>query len=396
MKDEVLKIAEEIKAEITQIRRQIHMNPELGFEEFETSKLVIEKLNELGIEVQAPIAKTGVVGLIKGKAGDGPTIGIRADMDALAMPEENDVPYKSKNEGKMHACGHDAHTAILIGVAKILTKLQDKIKGNIKLFFQPAEEGLGGAKPMVDEGVLKNPEVDAVISLHVDSEVDVGKIELKDGSFTASSDKFTIEITGRGAHAAYPHNSVDPIIIGSQLVTAIQTIASRYTRPLHPVVVTVATFNAGTIYNVIPEVATLTGTIRALLPEVREKTHKHLRRIVDGIAKTFDGTIDLDIKLGYAPGLNNPELNKLIKESAAEIIEKKNIVTAEYPSMGAEDFYDFSDNYRIPVSMFWLGVRNEEKGIIFKGHNPKFDIDEDALPIGSAILSLTALKYLSK
>ena len=396
MKDEVWKIAQEIKDEIADIRHQIHMNPELGFEEKETSELVVKHLEALGIEYKKNVAKFGVVALIKGEAGDGPTIGIRADMDALALQEENDIPYKSKIDGKMHACGHDAHVAILIGVAKILVKLKSKLKGNIKLFFQPAEEGLGGAKPMVEAGALKDPDVSAVIALHVESDTPTGKIQVKDGSLTASADEFWIDIVGKGGHAAYPHETKDPIIIGSHLVNTIQTISSRNTDPVHPVIVTVGTFHAGSAFNIIPETARMTGTIRALLPEVREATHKHLQRIVKGAEETFDAKITLGIKLGYAPGINSASLNVFLRNAAEELIGKDNIIEAEYPGMGAEDFFEFSDNYRLPVTMFWLGSRNEEKGIVAPGHNPKFNVDDDALPIGSSILSLTAIKYLEQ
>ncbi|NHJ03742.1 MAG: amidohydrolase [Candidatus Heimdallarchaeota archaeon] len=396
MNKEIKKIAEEIKDEIVALRRKIHMNPELGYEEFETSKLVSEKLKEYGIETKTNIAKLGVIGIIRGTAGDGPTIGIRADMDALPLQEENDVPYKSKVDGKMHACGHDAHTAILLGVGKILVKLKNKIKGNVKLFFQPAEEGKGGAKPMVEEGALKDPEVSAVIALHVDEDVEINMIEIKDGSFTASSDEFWIDIKGKGGHAALPHETIDPIIVGSYIVNAIQTIASRNTNPVHSIVVTVGTFHAGTIYNIIPDTAHLTGTIRALTPQDREETYNHLQRIVKGAQETFGGEITIGIRLGYSPGMNDSDLNAILKEAASEIIGEDNIKIAEFPSMGAEDFFDFSDNNRIPVSMFWLGVGNEKKGIIYPGHNPRFDIDEDAIPIGCSILALTALRYLEK
>ncbi|NHJ48265.1 MAG: amidohydrolase [Asgard group archaeon] len=396
MKDTIWKIAQEIKDEVIRIRREIHMNPELGFEEYETSKLVVKELEKLGIEVQKDVAKTGVIGLIKGTAGKGKTIGIRADMDALAMQEETDVPFKSKNDGIMHACGHDAHTAMLIGVAKILVKLKDKIKGNIKLFFQPAEEGLGGAKPMVEAGALKDPEVSAVISLHVDDDTNVGSLEIKDGPFTASADKIWFDIIGKGGHAAAPHETIDPIVVGSHFVLALQTIASRSTDPVDPVVVTIGTFHAGSVYNVIPEKIHLTGTVRALKPDVREATYESIKRIAEGIAKTHGATIIPGIKRGYSPGLNDPGLNKLIKESATELLGADKVIIADAPSMGAEDFFEFSDNYRIPVSMFWLGIRNEEKGIFYPGHSPLYDIDEDGLPIGCAILSLTALKYLEK
>ncbi len=396
MKDEIWKIANEIKNEVIELRRHIHMNPELGYEEEETSKLVAKKLQELGIDIKTNVAKWGVIGLIKGKAGDGKTIGIRADMDALPLQEENNVPYKSKKDGIMHACGHDAHTAMLLGIAKILVKMKDKMKGNVKLFFQPAEEGLGGAKPMVDEGALIDPEVSAVISLHVDDDTPAGSIAMKDGSFTASSDKIWFDIIGKGGHAALPHNTRDPIIAGAYLVTALQTVASRFTDPVNPVVVTIGTFNAGSAYNIIPERVHITGTVRALKPKVRDQTYEFIEQIAKGIAETFDLTITPGIKRGYSPGLNDPHLNQLIKEATKELVGEDKVIINEDPSMGAEDFFEFSDNYRIPVSMIWLGTRNEEKGINHPGHSPLFDIDEDALPLGCAILSLTALKYLSK
>jgi len=396
MKDKVWKIANEIKDEIIKNRRHIHMHPELGFEEVETARFVAKHLKELGIEIKTNVAKTGVIGLIKGTAGEGKTIGIRADMDALAMQEETDVPYKSVNDGIMHACGHDSHTAMLLGVAKILTQMKDKIKGNVKLFFQPAEEGLGGAKPMIEQGALKDPDVSAVIALHILPEFEAGTIQLKDGSFTASSDKIWFDIKGIGGHAAAPHETVDPIVVGAHLVSALQTIASRATDPVDPVVVSICTFHAGTIYNVIPEVVKLTGTVRALKPEVRKATYEAIKRIAEGIAKTYGATITPGIKLGYAPGINDSELNKIIREAATELAGEDKVLTGEDPSLGAEDFYEFSDNYRIPVSMFWHGVGNKEKGLTYPVHSPHFDMDEDALPLGCAILALSALKYLSQ
>ncbi len=394
MKNEIWKLANEIKDELIACRRHFHMYPELGYEEEKTSEFVIKELKQLGIEVKTKVAKYGVIGLIRGTKGEGKTIGIRADMDALPILEENNVPYKSKNEGKMHACGHDAHTAILLGVAKILVKMKDKIKGNVKLLFQPAEEGLGGAKPMVEEGALTDPEVSAVISLHMADEVEVGYIETKDGSFTASADKIWFDIEGKGGHAASPHETIDPIVVGSHLVTALQTVSSRNTDPVNSVVLTIGTFNAGTVYNVIPRIAHLTGTIRTLDEEVREETFESAKRIAKGIAKAFGAKITPGIKRGYSSGFNNPELNALIRQATSDLVGEDKSLTTEVPSMGAEDFYEFSDNYRIPVAMFWLGIRNEKKGIIYPGHNSMYDIDEDALPLGCAILSLTALRYL--
>ena len=231
MKDEVWKLANELKDELIALRRKIHMNPELGYQEFETAKFISEKLKEFDIEHKTNVAKVGVVGLIKGKSGRDKTIGIRADMDALALQEENDVEYKSKNNGVMHACGHDSHVAMLLVAAKILNKLKDKLNGNVKLFFQPAEETEGGAKPMVEEGVLENPTVSAVLGLHVEDEINVGTIQVKDGPLTASSDTFEIEIIGKGGHGAYPHDTIDPILVGAELVNAFQTISSRASKP---------------------------------------------------------------------------------------------------------------------------------------------------------------------
>jgi len=395
MKDEIWNIALEIKEEIIKDRRHFHMHPELGFEEIKTAEYVAKRLTELGFEVKTGVAKTGVIGVLKGKGGKGKTIGIRADMDALPIQEENDVPYKSKHEGKAHMCGHDAHTAMLLGVAKILARLQDKLPGTVKLFFQPAEEGLGGAKPMVNAGALKNPDVSAVIALHVFDEFPTGKVIIKDGSFTASADKFYLDITGKGGHAAAPHEAIDPIVIASHLILALQTIASRSTDPVDPVVVTIGTFHAGTAYNIIPETVHLSGTIRALKQEVREATWEQIKQIAAGVAQSFGAKIATKIELGYNPGFNDPHLNQLIKASVTELFGEEQLVLEENPTMGAEDFYDFSDNYRIPVSMFWLGTRNEDKNIVYPGHSPKFDVDEDALPVGSAILVLTAWKYLT-
>ncbi|MHA1630058.1 MAG: M20 metallopeptidase family protein [Candidatus Heimdallarchaeota archaeon] len=396
MKKEIWKIANEIKEELVTDRRHFHMYPELGFEEHQTAAYVAKKLKELGLEVKIGVAKTGVIALLKGKGGTGKTIGIRADMDALPIQEENDVSYKSKHDGKAHMCGHDAHTAILLGVAKILSRLKEQLPGNVKFFFQPAEEGLGGARPMVEAGALADPEVSAVIALHVFDEYDTGKVVIKDGSFTASADKFYIDITGKGGHAAAPHETVDPIVVASHLVVALQTVASRSTDPVDPVVVTVGTFHAGSAYNIIPETAHLSGTIRALKQDVREATWEQIKQITEGVAKSFGATIATKIDLGYNPGFNDPSLNQHIKNAVIDLFGEDQLVIEEEPTMGAEDFYDFSDNYRIPVSMFWLGTRNEEKGIKYPGHSPKFDVDEDALPVGSAVLALTAWNYLAK
>jgi len=382
---------QEIAPELIRIRRDIHANPELGYEEVRTSKLIAERLSRLGLEVQTNIAKTGVVGLLRG-GRPGKTIALRADMDALSIQEQTGAVYQSQTPGVMHACGHDAHVAMLLGAAQVLQELQVEIPGNIKFFFQPAEEGPGGAAKMVEEGVLHNPDVDATIALHVDDETEVGQIQIKSGIATASANAIRIRIQGKGGHAAYPHKSVDAIVVAAHVILALQTIVARETDPLDAVVVTIGVIGGGDRNNIIAEKVILEGTIRALNDVTREATFSALRRITEQVCTALRAKCEIEILEGYPPGVNDPQLIEIFRKVAKELLGSENVKIAEVPEMGAEDFYEFGKG--IPAAMFHLGIANKEKGITFPGHHPRYDIDEDALPIGVAILVVSTLKFL--
>lgn len=391
IQNKLLERCQEIAPELIKIRRDIHANPELGFQEVRTSKLIAERLSRLGLEVQTNIAQTGVVGLLRG-GRPGKTIALRADMDALSIQEQTGAVYQSQIPGVMHACGHDAHVAMLLGAAQVLQELQVEIPGNIKFFFQPAEEGPGGAAKMVEEGVLHNPDVDATIALHVDDETEVGQIQIKSGIATASANEIRIKIRGKGGHAAYPHKSVDAIVVAAHVILALQTIVTREIDPLDAVVVTIGVIEGGDRSNIIAEKVILEGTIRTLNDVTREATFSAVRRITEQVCTALRAKCEIEILEGYPPGVNDPQLTEIFREAAEELLGSENVIIAAVPEMGAEDFYEFGKG--IPAAMFHLGTANKEKGITFPGHHPQFDIDEDALPIGVAILVASALKYL--
>jgi amidohydrolase len=388
----LLERCRELAPELVKLRRDIHAHPELGLQEVRTSKLIAERLESLGIEVRTNVAETGVVGLLRG-GKPGKTVALRADMDALTIQEQTGAEYQSQTPGVMHACGHDAHVAILLGVAQVLQERQAEIPGNVKFFFQPAEEGPGGAARMVEEGVLHNPQVAAAMALHVD-DVEVGQIRVKPGIATASSSTLRVTIQGKGGHAAYPHKSVDAIVVAAHVILALQSIVSRETSPLDAVVVTFGVIQGGDRENIIADTVTLEGTIRALKPETRDATYAAIRRISEQTCAALRATCDIEMHENYPPGRNDPQLVTLIQDVATEFLGPDKVLHAEEPEMGAEDFFEFGQG--IPVVMFWLGSANQEKGITFPGHHPKFDIDEDALPIGAAILAASTLKYLSE
>ena len=391
IQNKLLERCQEIAPELVKIRRDIHIHPELGFKEVRTSKLIAERLRRLGLEVQTNIAQTGVVGLLRG-GRPGKTIALRADMDALSIQEQTGAVYQSQTPGVMHACGHDAHVAMLLGAAQILQELQVEIPGNIKFIFQPAEEGPGGAAKMVEEGVLHNPDVDATIALHVDDETEVGKIQIKSGIAYASANTMRIKIQGKGGHAAYPHKSVDAIVVAAHVILTLQTIVARETDPLDAVVVTIGVIEGGDRNNIIAEKVILEGTIRALNDVTREATFSAVRRITEQVCTAMRAKCKIEIVEGYPPGVNDPQLTEIFRKVAKELLGSENVKIAAVPEMGAEDFYEFGKG--IPAAMFHLGIANKEKGITFPGHHPRFDIDEDALPIGTAILAASALKFL--
>ena len=362
------------------IRREIHRHPELGFEEHNTQAIVERELDALGIEHRR-IAKTGVLGFIRG-ALPGRVTGLRADMDALPITEDSGELCASEIAGKMHACGHDAHTAMLLGAARELQSARDTLHGSVVLLFQPAEEGPGGAQPMIDEGALDDPKVDAVMMLHVDPRLSTGTIGIRPGPVNAAADEFHLTIRGKGGHGAYPHKAVDVIPCAAATVLALQNVVARETDPLASMVVTVGTIEGGYRNNVIADRVKMTGTVRTHDPAIRQTAETKLRRIVDGVAAAYGARAELDMLYGYPPVVNDTEL---AENFAAYVREHVHIpVERPAPTMGGEDFAYFAQ--RVPGVMVRLGIYNEAVGSIHSGHSPQFRLDEGALPTGIATL----------
>lgn len=389
---ELLKRAEDMKDWLVDVRRDLHQHPELSTKEFRTHDKIIEHLTELGIEYEANVADTGVVGIIHGTK-EGKTVALRGDIDALPITEKNDVPYTSKNEGVMHACGHDAHTTIVLGAAKYLQEHRDQFAGTVKLFFQPAEETIGGAKRMIEAGVMENPKVDAVFGLHVDTFIPTGQIGVRYGQMNASTDTVTLTIKGTNAHGAYPQNGVDSIVVASHVVQALQTIVSRNVDPRDSAVVTLGVIEGGTQSNIIAKEVKITGTVRTLSNETRELVLKRIEDILAHTTKTFgaDYTFELD-PYGYIALANTDEIVDIVKDSAANVLGKENVFEVEQASLGGEDFSFFAE--AAPSAFFRLGARNEEKGIIHGGHTENFNIDEDCLSVGVAMQIQNVLSFL--
>jgi len=375
------KRVEEIYDELVEIRRDFHKNPELSQNEFRTQGKIREYLNNWGIENYV-CADTGVVGIIRGK-NSGKTIGIRGDIDALPILEKSNVPYCSVNPGVMHACGHDAHTTVVLGVAKIIKELADSeesITGNVKLLFQPAEETIGGADRMVKEGCMENPKVDYVLGLHVMPYIDAGKVELKYGKLNASTDSINITLKGKASHGAYPDNGIDAIVMAGNVITAIQTIVSRNTSPLNSVVVSLGKISGGVKDNVIADEVQITGTLRALDDETRKFTKKRISDIVGNVALALGGEGSTSFYDGYQALINDNEVVDVFKYNAEKLLGKENVVFKEFPSLGAEDFSYFADASK--GAFFHLGCGNAEKGITSSIHTEYFDIDEQCLKVG--------------
>jgi amidohydrolase len=373
------------------LRRTLHQWPELGFQEERTSALVAEHLSALGLQVTKGLARTGVLGVLHG-AGEGKTVLLRADMDGLPIEEANGVPYASQNRGVMHACGHDGHTAILLTVAKVLAQQRQRFAGTVKFAFQPAEElPPGGAKGMIAAGVLENPRVDAVFGLHLWNGLPVGKLGVDAGPIMASVDRFDVVIKGVGSHGAYPHTGVDPIVIGSHVVTALQTVVSRETPPLTPVVVTVGKFHGGTAFNVIPSQAELSGTVRTVDAKVRQDMPARLERIVRGVTCAMRADYEFTYEFGYPVTVNHADMAQLAHRVAAEIVGEANVVGAGM-TMGAEDMSYFLE--AVPGCYIRLGSGNPAKGLTHPHHSALFDFDEAALPIGVELLTRLALAGL--
>jgi len=382
---------------VTAIRHDLHGHPELGYEERYTAGVVVKELERLGIGYRAGLAGgTGVVGVIDGTAGagEGRCVALRADMDALPITEATGLVYASQTPGKMHACGHDGHVAVLLGAAAILKEAAPRFRGTVKLLFQPAEEGLCGAERMCNDGVLENPKVDAVFGLHGWPGLKVGMVATRPGPLLASVDGFTITVKGRGGHAAAPQEGIDPIVCGAALVGALQTVVSRETDPTDACVVTVSQFHAGTSFNVIPDKAEINGTIRALTPEKRAAIIDSLERMAQGVAVAYRCTAQIDW-FGATPCTNNtPELAELVREVAQETLGAGAFVMAAKPAMWGEDFSFYLQ--RVPGCFFVLGVQPLERDSYPMLHNPQYDFTDGALRHGIGMMSSLALKFLER
>lgn len=368
---EVKRLGEKYLQHMINLRETIHMYPEDGFSEFTTSKIIIEELEKLGIKVQKNVAKTGVVGLIEGKY-PGKTVLLRADMDALKIQEQADVEYKSKIDGMMHACGHDGHVAGLLGAAMILNELKDNLHGNVKLVFQPAEERDGGALPMIEEGVLENPKVDAAFAAHLWGYLNEGEVHLKEGPMMASPDIFNIKVIGKGGHGAVPQESIDPIVITCQIVNSLQTIVSRKINPLDPVVITCGRIQGGDCHNVIPNEVELEGTIRTFNEETRNWVPKVMEDLIRGITTSQGAAYEFKYEPKYPALINDKYMTSFAKESLKKVVGEENVFDLKEPNMGGEDFAYFAQ--KVPSAFIFVGIANNKSEPVIH-HNPYFKWD---------------------
>jgi amidohydrolase len=393
LKERIKQLAASNKEQIVVIRRHIHMNPELSFQEFNTAQFIGQTLKKMGIEVKEGIANTGLIATIRGKNADKYTVALRADIDALPIQEQNQVSYKSQAPGIMHACGHDVHTSSLIGTAQILHTLRDEFEGTIRLIFQPAEEKApGGAIGMIQEGVLRNPVPASILAQHVTATLPVGKIGFTKGTIMASTDEIHITVKGQGGHAASPHLAVDPILIAAHLIVALQQIISRNNDPILPGVLSICQISAGEATNIIPEEVYLAGTLRTISEDWRAQAHQKITTLCQGMAQAMGGDCIVDIRKGYPSTYNNPSLTDRVSEVTKQYVGSENIV--EVPmNMGGEDFAYYAQ--QVPGCFYLLGIRNETRGIKSYVHTPTFDIDEAALELSAGLMAWLALNELA-
>jgi amidohydrolase len=380
--------------ELVAVRRDLHQHPELGFEEVRTAGIVAARLRALGLEPKTGVGRTGVTALVKG-GKPGKTVLLRADMDALPILEENDTPYRSQSDGRMHACGHDCHVSILLAVARRLVASAADWKGQVKLVFQPAEElggPKGGAEAMINDGVLENPRPDAAFGLHVWQDLPVGVVGVTTGPWMAAVDEFTVTVKGRGSHAAMPQASIDPVVCLAHMVTALQTIASRNVDPFQQVVVSVTQLRAGTAFNIIPETAWMNGTIRVFDPGLWSRLPGMFQRIVEGTAQAHGCTAAIHFERGNQPTVNDAAMCAFPRAAAAEVVGADH-VRDDVRTMGGEDFAAFLA--RVPGAFVAIGSRNESRHLTFDHHHPRFDVDEDCLRIGAEVLLGTAKRFLA-
>ncbi|REJ85242.1 MAG: amidohydrolase [Bacteroidetes bacterium] len=390
--EKIKSLASKYHKDVVGYRRHLHANPELSFHEYNTQKFVEEKLKSFGFSSVARMANTGIVGLLEGRGKGKKVVALRADMDALPIQETNNTDYKSRNEGVMHACGHDVHTSSLLGVARILSDLRNDFEGTVKFIFQPGEEKLpGGASMMIKEGVLDNPKPDVVIGQHVMPQIDAGKFGFRNGLYMASTDEIYVRVKGKGGHGAMPHLNIDPVMITAQILVALQQIVSRHAKPSLPSVLSFGKVIASGATNVIPDEVYLEGTFRTLNEEWRDEAHARMKKMAEGIAESMGGKCEFEIRRGYPFLVNDEELTSRLREYAGEYSGKENIEELEI-WMAAEDFAFFSQQSK--ACFYRLGVRNEKRGITSPVHTSTFDIDEAALEIGMGMMAWMALKEL--
>jgi amidohydrolase len=392
LQEKIKQLARQQATRVIAHRHHLHSNPELSFEEFKTAEYVAAQLRAIGLSPQEGFAGTGIVALIEGRNPHSRTVALRADMDALPILEANDVPYKSTVPGVMHACGHDVHTSSLLGTAEILYQLKDEFDGTIKLVFQPAEEKApGGASLMIKEGVLENPRPASMIGQHVAPNVPVGKIGFREGMYMASTDELYLTVRGKGGHAAAPHQLVDPVLMASHIIVALQQIISRNRNPANPAVLSFGRFIADGVTNVIPNEVTIQGTWRCMDEEWREDGLRRMKKMAEGIAESMGGSCEFDVVKGYPFLKNHPELTRRTRTAATQYMGAENIVDLDL-WMAGEDFAFYS---QVVDSCFYrLGTRNEARGIISGVHTPTFDIDESALEISTGLMSWLAISEL--
>ena len=392
-----LQQAEELFPYTQSLRRDFHIHPELGFREIRTGGIVARELESLGIEVTKGIGKTGVVGLLEG-ARPGPTLLLRFDMDALPITEETAAEYASQNPGVMHACGHDGHTAIGLTVARMLYAHRDELAGTIKFCFQPSEEGtngeeVGGAEMMMRDGVLDSPKVDMCLSLHLWNEQPLGWLGVAGGPIMAGADIFTIKLTGKGGHGAAPHLTIDPVVAASQIVNALQTIVSRNVAPLETAVISVTTIHAGTAFNVIPQTAEMTGTIRTFDLSVRQKVFQRIEQVARGVGEALGCQVGLELKRITPALINNEAITSTVQETARRVMTGSDLHTDGHITMGAEDMAYMLE--KVPGCYFMVGSNDKSRHLDYGHHHPKFDFDEDALLRASALMASAAVDVLN-
>ncbi|HIK07159.1 MAG TPA: amidohydrolase [Trichormus sp. M33_DOE_039] len=385
-----------LQPQLVEWRRQLHQKPELGFQEKLTAEFISNKLQAWGINHQTGIAQTGIVATIKGTklpTHHSPVLAIRADMDALPIQELNQVPYCSQHDGVMHACGHDGHTAIALGTAYYLQQHRQDFAGTVKIIFQPAEESPGGAKPMIEAGVLKHPDVDAIIGLHLWNNLPLGTVGVRSGALMAAVESFNCTILGKGGHGAIPHQTVDSVLVAAHIVTALQTIVARNVNPIDSAVVTVGALHAGTTHNVIADTATMKGTVRYFNPALQGFFHQRIEQIIAGICQSHDAKYDLEYCSLYPPVINDATMAELVRSVAEEVIETPMGIVPECQTMGGEDMSFFLQE--VPGCYFFLGSANPEKDLAYPHHHPRFDFDETALGMGVEIFVRCVEKFFS-